>query len=143
MTTVLLTGASGYIGKHIALQLLEAGYTVRASVRSNAKADEVVAALTAHLSDATAMSRLTFVHLDLTSDDGWTAALEGIDVLLHTASPFSVDKVKDENVLIRPAVDGLARPARGQGCRSDARRRDLVERGHSGSRGAGWSRHFR
>ena len=112
MTTVLLTGASGYIGKHIALQLLEAGYTVRASVRSNAKADEVVAALTAHLSDATAMSRLTFVHLDLTSDEGWTAALEGIDVLLHTASPFSVDKVKDENVLIRPAVDGTLRALR-------------------------------
>ena len=101
MTTVLLTGASGYIGKHIALQLLEAGYTVRASVRSSAKADEVLAALTPHLSDALATSRLSFVHLDLTSDDGWTTALEGVDVLLHTASPFSVDKVKDESILIR------------------------------------------
>ena len=112
MTTVLLTGASGYIGKHIALQLLEAGYDVRASVRSPSKADEVVAALSAHLADPTVTSRLSFVHLDLTSDDGWNAALEGVDVLLHTASPFSVDKIKDENVLIRPAVDGTLRALR-------------------------------
>ena len=41
MTTVLLTGASGYIGKHIALQLLNDGYTVRASVRKLSKGDEV------------------------------------------------------------------------------------------------------
>ena len=32
MTTVLLTGASGYIGKHITLQLLNQGYKVRASI---------------------------------------------------------------------------------------------------------------
>ena len=41
MKTVLLTGASGYIGKHIALQLLNQGYSVRASVRSLSKSDEV------------------------------------------------------------------------------------------------------
>ena len=98
MTTVLLTGASGYIGKHIALQLLEAGYAVRASVRSNAKADEVVAALTAHLSDAAAISRLSFVHLDLTSDEGWTAALEGIDVLLHPSPPPSLSGQTDGQI---------------------------------------------
>ncbi len=33
MKNVLITGASGYIGKHITLQLLNQGYTVRASVR--------------------------------------------------------------------------------------------------------------
>jgi nucleoside-diphosphate-sugar epimerase len=37
MTTVLLTGASGYIGKHITLQLLNQGYKVRASVRKLSK----------------------------------------------------------------------------------------------------------
>jgi hypothetical protein len=45
MTTVLLTGASGYIGKHIALQLLNQGYEVRASVRSLNKSDEVRSAV--------------------------------------------------------------------------------------------------
>ena len=48
MTSVFLSGASGYIGKHITLKLLNHGYTVRASVRSSAKADEVIAAVTPH-----------------------------------------------------------------------------------------------
>ncbi|MEN9748762.1 MAG: hypothetical protein RLZZ603_1454 [Actinomycetota bacterium] len=49
MTKVLLTGASGYIGKHITLQLLEAGYEVRASVRNTAKGAEVLETMKAHL----------------------------------------------------------------------------------------------
>ncbi len=87
--TVLLTGASGYIAKHIALQLLEAGYYVRGSVRSAARVAEVAAAVTPHLSDPTNIDdRLSFVTLDLTSDDGWDEAMMGVDVLMHTASPF-------------------------------------------------------
>ena len=39
--TVLLTGASGYIGLHCAKELIEAGYAVRGTVRSQAKAQEV------------------------------------------------------------------------------------------------------
>ena len=112
MTSVFLSGASGYIGKHITLQLLNQGYTVRASVRSSAKADEVIAAVKPHLVDAAAINALSFVELDLLSDTGWTEALQGMDVLMHTASPFSIDKVKDENVLIRPAVDGTLRALR-------------------------------
>jgi len=110
MTTVFLTGASGYIGKHITLQLLSAGYTVRASVRSSAKGTEVVEALRGHLENPELLeTHLSFVELDLTSDAGWSEALEGVDALLHTASPFTIDPVKDENVLIRPAVDGTLR----------------------------------
>jgi len=112
MTSVFISGASGYIGKHITLQLLNQGYTVRASVRSQAKADEVIAAVTPHLANAAAINSLSFVELDLLSDSGWTEALQGVDVLMHTASPFSIDKIKDENVLIRPAVDGTLRALR-------------------------------
>ena len=34
------------------------------------------------------------------------AAIEGCDYVVHTPSPFPDDIPKDENVLIRPAVDG-------------------------------------
>jgi len=112
MSSVFVSGASGYIGKHITLQLLNEGYTVRASVRSTAKSNEVIAAVKPHLVDPAAINALSFVELDLLSDDGWTEALQGIDVLMHTASPFTIDKVKDENVLIRPAVDGTLRALR-------------------------------
>ena len=110
MTTVLLTGASGYIGKHITLQLLNQGYKVRASVRSLSKSAEVKNAVKPHLLDSSDLdSRLTFVELDLDNDLGWDAALKGIDVLMHTASPFPIASPKDENELIRPAVDGTLR----------------------------------
>lgn len=110
MTKVLLTGASGYIGKHIALQLLNQGYDVRASVRNLSKSSEVTSAVSPHLLDKSNLdSRLTFVELDLEKDSGWESALKGIDVLMHTASPFPIASPKDENDLIRPAVEGTLR----------------------------------
>ena len=110
MTKVLLTGASGYIGKHILLQLLNQGYDVRASVRSLSKAQEVRDAVRTHLfNDGALEKNLTFVELDLEKDSGWDAALKDIDVLMHTASPFPLSSPKDENDLIRPAVDGTLR----------------------------------
>ena len=113
MTTVFLSGASGYIGKHIALELLNAGYHVRASVRNVAKRDEVISALRAHVANPTLVdTHLSFVELDLSSDDGWNEALIGVDALLHTASPFTGGSVKDENELMRPAVDGTLRALR-------------------------------
>jgi dihydroflavonol-4-reductase len=47
--TILLTGISGFIAKHIAVKLLNAGYRVRGSVRDMSRAHEVRAALAPHL----------------------------------------------------------------------------------------------
>ena len=110
---VLLSGSSGYIGKHIVLQLLNDGYEVRASLRDMNKAGEVRAAVMPHLhSDYKLASRLTFVELDLEKDSGWDAALEGVDALLHTASPFPIASPKNEDDLIVPAVQGTLRALR-------------------------------
>lgn len=110
MTKVLLTGASGYIGKHITLQLLNQGYEVRASVRELSKSIQVLDAVSPHLLDSSNLdTRLTFVELDLEKDSGWDLALKGVDVLMHTASPFPIASPKDENDLIRPAVEGTLR----------------------------------
>jgi dihydroflavonol-4-reductase len=113
MKTVLITGASGYIGKHITLQLLNQGYEVRASVRNLSKSAEVISAVEPGLVDKSKLDkRLTFVELDLEKDAGWDVALTGIDVLMHTASPFPIASPKDENELIRPAVEGTLRALR-------------------------------
>ena len=106
----LLTGASGYIAKHIALQLLQAGYHVRGSLRDMARAEDVRAALAPHVGDPA--TRLDFVALDLTRDDGWQVALQGVDVLVHTASPFPITQPDNADDLIRPAVDGTLRALR-------------------------------
>ena len=66
MTTVLLTGASGYIGKHIALKLLNEGYTVHASVRNLSKGDEVRAAVKPHLNSSVNLAAaltLSLIHI--------------------------------------------------------------------------------
>ena len=111
--TVLLTGISGFIAKHIAVRLLDEGFAVRGSVRSLGKADAVHDALLDHVRDKSSVGeRLSFVELDLGSDDGWDEAMRGIDVLMHTASPFPMVQPKDERDLIGPAVEGTLRALR-------------------------------
>ncbi|MCX6994366.1 MAG: GDP-mannose 4,6-dehydratase [Chlamydiae bacterium] len=71
MTKVLITGASGYIGKYVTLHLLNQGYEVRASVRNLKKSDEVRDAVRNHLLDSSNLeTRLTFIELDLEKDSG-------------------------------------------------------------------------
>jgi len=107
--TILLTGITGFIAKRIAFDLLAKGYHVRGSLRSLNRADEVKKAITAHGGDTT---NLTFVELDLTQDAGWADAMAGVDALIHTASPFPLAQPKDEDDIIRPAVDGTMRALR-------------------------------
>ena len=103
---VLLTGISGFLGGHVALALLKAGYIVRGSVRNLDKAEGVRATLTRAGAD---VSRLEFVALDLLSDKGWDEAMEGVRYLQHTASPFVIDLPEDKMELVRPAVEGTER----------------------------------
>lgn len=107
---IVVTGASGYIAKHIVQQLLDAGYAVRATVRSEERKAEVRAALSQHIQDKTGLDqRLSFAILDLNRDAGWTEALAGADALIHTASPFPLVQPNNEDEIIRPAVDGTLR----------------------------------
>jgi len=103
---VLVTGISGFLGGHVALQLLAEGYTVRGSVRSLDKAAKVKSTLAAAGAD---VSRLEFVALDLMSDAGWTEAMTGVRYLQHVASPFVIEQPKDKQELIGPAVAGTRR----------------------------------
>ena len=103
---VLLTGVSGFLGGHIALALLAAGYTVRGSLRNPGRADHVRATLAKAGGD---VARLEFVTLDLLKDDGWEAAAQGCRFVAHAASPFVISLPADKMALIRPAVEGTAR----------------------------------
>jgi dihydroflavonol-4-reductase len=110
---VVVTGGSGFIAKHIVLGLLDAGYSVRATVRSPARQAELRSAMLAHARDADGLDgRLSFAQLDLDKDDGWEAALVGANALIHTASPFPLVQPRDENDVIRPAVEGTLRALR-------------------------------
>ncbi len=104
-TTVLVTGASGFIGLQCVRELLQNGYRVRGTVRSLDREPRLRAALAKH----TDTTDFELVSADLTSDDGWAEAARGCRYVWHVASPVPNAPPKHEDELIVPARDGTLR----------------------------------
>jgi nucleoside-diphosphate-sugar epimerase len=110
MSTILVTGGSGFIGSHTILQLLAAGHQVRTTIRDLKREGDVRAMLKE--GGAQTGDRLSFVAADLTNDAGWPEAVAGCEYVLHVASPLPERVPKDENELIVPAREGTLRVLR-------------------------------
>jgi nucleoside-diphosphate-sugar epimerase len=110
VSTILVTGGSGFIGSHSILQLLAAGHRVRATVRSLKREGEVRAMLKE--GGAEPGDRLSFIAADLQDDAGWAEAVAACDYVLHVASPFPPNAPKHEDELIVPAREGALRVLR-------------------------------
>lgn len=104
--TVLVTGVGGFIGKHVAHELLKAGYAVRGTVRSEEKAAQVHAALKQTGCDT---RKLSFVLADLTVEEGWDEAVAGCRYVQHVASPFPAEQPADREALVPVAREGALR----------------------------------
>jgi nucleoside-diphosphate-sugar epimerase len=106
MSKVLVTGGSGYVGTQLIAALLRDGREVRATVRSlDGEACVRAAVRRGGVDDA----GLELVAADLTSDDGWPAALDGVEEVHHVASPIPSAQPKDPDELIVPARQGTVR----------------------------------
>ena len=64
---VLLTGISGWIAKHTAIELLNSGYEVLGTVRNDSLIEQTKETISKHAP----IDNLSFVELDLLKDDGW------------------------------------------------------------------------
>jgi len=107
--TVLLTGASGFIGLHCVKQLIQSGYKVRGTVRSLEKQKLVQEVMAANNLDT---KNIEFNLLDLNSDSGWEASMVGCKYVMHVASPFWIANPKNDAEMMTPAVDGTLRVLR-------------------------------
>ncbi|MBN8581481.1 MAG: aldehyde reductase [Anaerolineae bacterium] len=106
---ILVTGASSFVAIHTIIQLLEQGYSVRGTIRSLSKEAEVREAVAKFVQ---ANDRLEFKAADLEQDTGWNEAMQGVESVLHVASPFPLYEPKHEDELIIPAVQGTLRVLR-------------------------------
>ncbi|HEY3739981.1 MAG TPA: aldehyde reductase [Bryobacteraceae bacterium] len=111
MSTILVTGGTGFIGSHTIVQLLAAGHQVRTTVRNLKRASDVRAMLKEG-GAADPGDRLSFFVADLENDAGWKEAVAGCDYVLHVASPFPQSLPKHEDELIVPAREGALRVLR-------------------------------
>ncbi|KAI9452850.1 NAD-dependent epimerase/dehydratase [Russula earlei] len=107
---VLVTGGSGFIAVHCILQLLEAGYQVRATLRDPDREAEVRDML--REGGYEAGERLHFIQADLSSDANWPEAVSGCTYVLHVASPTPIRDYKHEDEMIIPAREGVLRVLR-------------------------------
>lgn len=103
---VLITGATGHVGFRVLVLALQAGYHARLAVRSQSKADGVLAA--SSIKPLNNGSNISFVEVpDIMAEGAYSEAVKGVKYIIHLASPIS-DGVTDnfQEKLIQPAVKG-------------------------------------
>ena len=105
MEKVLVTGATGFIGLHCIKQLLDRGYSVNGTLRSQDRQAEVVDSLERN---NTPTRHLSLFEVDLNRDSGWDSAIRDCNYVLHVASPFVLTD-EDEDFFVKPAVEGVQR----------------------------------
>lgn len=98
-STVLVSGASGFIAAHLCQTLLSKGYKVRGTVRSESKGKYLV-----DLFKGLGDFEYVIVE-DIAEPGSFDEAVKGVDGIAHTASPFYIDAATPEE-LIDPAVQG-------------------------------------
>ncbi|MFD8306967.1 NAD-dependent epimerase/dehydratase family protein [Streptomyces sp. NPDC059690] len=104
---VLVTGGTGFVGSHSVARLIAGGYRARVTVREPGQQVQVLAAL--RQAEVDPAGRLEFAVADLGADRGWAEAMDGVDHVLHHASPFPLTPPETEDEVVVPARDGALR----------------------------------
>lgn len=100
---VLLTGVTGFLGSHLAIQLLNKGYHVTGTMRSLERADSIKSIISNHTDN---LSNLSLAEANLMEEQKWLEVTKGMDYVQHVASPFPRELPKHEEDLIVPAKQG-------------------------------------
>ncbi len=100
---VMVTGATGYVAGWLVKQLLEEGITVHAAVRNPDNQTKLQ-----HLNEiaAKAPGQIHYFKSDLLQEGSYAKAMEGCELVFHTASPFTSNYKDPQKELIDPAKLG-------------------------------------
>jgi len=100
---VMVTGANGYVASWLVKKLLDEGITVHAAVRDPQNVEKI-----GHLKIVAAKSNgeIKFFKGDLLTPGSYKEAMEGCELVYHTASPFTLEVKNPQKELIEPAVNG-------------------------------------
>jgi dihydroflavonol-4-reductase len=101
--TVLVTGATGYVAGWIVHDLLKMGLNVHAAVRDPGDEEKV-----RHLNKLAERfpGKIRYFQSDLLKAGTYVHAMEGCEVVFHTASPFTLQVENPQANLVDPAVKG-------------------------------------
>ncbi len=101
----MVTGAAGFVAGWLVKKLLEQGLTVHATVRDPLNTSKV-----SHLLSIAENSTgtLKLFKADLMQPGSFNEAMQGCELVFHTASPFVLEVKDPQRDLINPAVMGTA-----------------------------------
>ncbi|KAJ4356581.1 uncharacterized protein N0V89_004616 [Didymosphaeria variabile] len=99
---ILVTGATGFIGAHVVDELLRRGHRVRAATRSIQKGELM------KISRPQYAAQLEIVQVsDFSASASFKDAVQGVDGVIHVASPFTYNTTDNEKELVKPAIAGV------------------------------------
>ncbi|KAH6652247.1 hypothetical protein BKA67DRAFT_573404 [Truncatella angustata] len=94
---VLVTGASGYIASNFVVEALKAGYKIRGTARSPAKAQKTKAVFSSPNYDCVVVP-------EMEPEGAFDEAVKGVDAIVHMSSPLTFSPNPKE--VVPPAVNG-------------------------------------
>jgi nucleoside-diphosphate-sugar epimerase len=101
---LLITGINGFLGSWVTKKALDSKkYRIRGTIRDHTDKDKIEL-----LKDAFGeqFDKIELVSANLLDNESLAKAVEGCDYVLHIASPLPPASPKDEDEVIKPAVDG-------------------------------------
>jgi nucleoside-diphosphate-sugar epimerase len=102
---VLITGITGYVGSQVTHYFLkDGGFQVKGTVRDPSNAERLAPLKKAFGEDL--FSQVELAQADLLDAESLDKAIAGVDYVVHTASPLPIQVPEDEQVVIKPAVEG-------------------------------------
>lgn len=103
---ILITGASGLVGSHLALQLLQSGERVRALKRRSSNL-QLIESIFAHHNANHLLPEIEWVDGDLLDLGALEDAMQGITTVYHAAALISFESAKEKD-LFRVNAEGTA-----------------------------------